>query len=163
MRPDRCSGCLAFGGRSAIDCSIDVDGLIGRPQALLGSAIVPVALCAVLGTFRGSLANTSAALILVLVVVAAASTGYRSAGLLAAVAAGVALDFFLTAPYLTLAITDPADLETAAMLLVVGVAVTMVVQWGHRWQRQVRDRDAYLRRFCRLRSEVHTRPDRQRE
>ena len=119
-------------------------GWIGRPQALLGAAILPVAVSALLGTLRGPLANTSAALILVLVVVAAASTGYRSAGLLAAVAAGVAFDFFLTAPYLALAITDPADIETAVMLLVVGAAVTEVVQWGRRWQRQVRDRDAYL-------------------
>lgn len=117
---------------------------IGRPQALLGAVIVPVATSAVLGLFRGPLANTSAALILVLVVVAAAATGYRSAGLVAAAAAGVGFDFFLTAPYLTLVITDPADIETAVMLLVVGVAVTEVVQWGRRAQRQVRDRDAYL-------------------
>ena len=117
---------------------------IRRPPVVLAAAVVPVATSALLGAFRGSLANTSAALILVLVVVAAACTGYRSAGLVAAVAAGVAFDFFLTAPYVTLAITDPADIETAAMLLVVGVAVTEVVQCGRRAQRQVRDRDAYL-------------------
>ena len=76
--------------------------------------------------------------------VAAACTGFRSAGLVAAVAAGAAFDFFLTAPYLTLVITDPADIETAVMLLVVGVAITEVLQWGRRAQRQVRDRDAYL-------------------
>ncbi len=117
---------------------------IGLPQALVGAAVLPVAAGAALAAFRGSLANTSAALILVLVVVAAACTGFRSAGLVAAVAAGAAFDFFLTAPYLTLVITDPADIETAVMLLVVGVAITEVLQWGRRAQRQVRDRDAYL-------------------
>lgn len=117
---------------------------IGQRQALVGAVLVPVVTSALLGLFRHSLANTSMALILVLAVVAAACTGYRSAGLVSALAAGLAFDFFLTAPYLTLAITDPTDLETAAMLLLVGVAVSELVQWGRRAQQQVRDRDSYL-------------------
>lgn len=110
------------------------------------AVVAQVPVSALLAVFRGTLANTSSALILVLVLVlvAAACTGYRSAGLVAAVAAGAAFDFFLTAPYRTLAISDPVDLETAPILLVVGVSITAVVQWGRRWQRQAHDRDAYL-------------------
>jgi K+-sensing histidine kinase KdpD len=48
--------------------------------------------------FRASFPNTDAALALLLVVVAVAANGYRLAGYLAALAAAVWFDFFLTRP-----------------------------------------------------------------
>ena len=56
---------------------------------------------------------------LVLLVVAAAATGIRLAGIAAALTAAAGFDFFLTAPYHTFAIADPDDIETAVLLLLV--------------------------------------------
>jgi K+-sensing histidine kinase KdpD len=53
--------------------------------------------------------------VLVLWVVAAASTGVRLAGVLAALSSAVWFDFFLTAPYLTFVIIDRADIETTVL------------------------------------------------
>lgn len=82
--------------------------------------------------FRDSIANTDAALVLVLVIVAIATTGDRLAGAVAAVSAGVWFDFFLTAPYENFTINSRQDSETGALLLVVGVAVTEIAVWGRR-------------------------------
>jgi hypothetical protein len=97
-----------------------------------------------LSLIRDLVANTSAALILVLVVVGVACLGYRSAGLVAAVSAGVWFDFFLTVPYLRFVIDDAGDIETMVVLVLIGAAVTEIVQWGRRSQAQLRDRDTYL-------------------
>jgi hypothetical protein len=100
--------------------------------ALLAAVVGPFALAAVLAPFRGSFANTDAALVLVLVVVAVAANGYRLAGVLAALSAGVWFDFFLTPPYESFAINNRVDIETAVLLLLVGVAVTELAVWGRR-------------------------------
>ena len=94
-----------------------------RPLVVLGAAVVPVAACAILALFRDSIANTNAALGLVLLVVAAASTGIRWAGIVAALSSAVGFDYFLTEPYNTLSISDRGDIETALLLLLIGAAV----------------------------------------
>jgi hypothetical protein len=98
----------------------------------------------VLIPFRGSFQNTNAALALVLVVVAFASTGHRVAGVVAALSAGVWFDFFLTVPYERFAIRDQADVETAALLLLVGLGVTEVAIWGRRQQARASRDEGYL-------------------
>ncbi len=108
------------------------------------AAVVPVGACAVLALFRDSVANTNAALGLVLLVVAAASTGIRWAGIVAALSSAIAFDYFLTGPYYTLTITDRADMETAALLLLVGAAVTEVALWGRRQQASASKEQGYL-------------------
>jgi hypothetical protein len=100
-----------------------------------------LAVSAVLVPFRDSFANTDAALLLVLVVVAVAANGYRLAGILAAVSAGVWFDFFLTQPYERFTISNRADIETFVLLLVVGVGVTELAVWGRR-QQALASRDA---------------------
>ena len=80
------------------------------------------------------MANTSVALLLVLVVVAVAALGRRLAGWLAAASVAISFDFFWTEPYQTLAITGRVDVETAVLLLLVGVAVTEIAVWGRRQQ-----------------------------
>jgi K+-sensing histidine kinase KdpD len=92
--------------------------------AVLIALLAPLAVSAVLVPFRGSFANTDAALLLVLVVVAVAANGYRLAGVLGALSAAVWYDFFLTRPYERFTITNRADVETSVLLLVVGVGVT---------------------------------------
>jgi K+-sensing histidine kinase KdpD len=111
---------------------------------LLLSALAPLAASAALAPFRATVATTNAALLLVLIVVAAASTGLRFAGVVAALSSAVFFDFFLTAPFHRLAINDRADVETAVLLVLVGVAVTEVALWGRRQQARASRQQGYL-------------------
>jgi K+-sensing histidine kinase KdpD len=115
-----------------------------RAFIVAGSAAIPPAACAILAVFRDSIANTNAALALVLLVVAAASTGIRWAGITAALSGAASFDYFLTEPYNTLNINDRADLETAVLLLLVGAAVTEVALWGRREQASASRKQGYL-------------------
>ena len=115
-----------------------------RPLVVGLAALLPLAACAVLSLFRDSIANTNAALGLVLLIVAAASTGIRSAGLLAALSSAAWFDFFLTEPYNRFAITDRADIETAVLLMLVGAAVSEVALWGRRQQARASLEQGYL-------------------
>jgi hypothetical protein len=116
-----------------------------RPSIVIGAALlVPPIACAVLSLFRAGFANTNAALVLVLVVVAAAATGIRTAGIAAALSAAVWFDFFLTAPFQNFAILDPTDIETAVLLVLVGLAVTEVALWGRRQQARASREQGYL-------------------
>jgi K+-sensing histidine kinase KdpD len=104
----------------------------------------PLALAAVLVPFRASFPNTDAALALLLVVVAVAAAGYRSAGYLAAASAAAWFDFFLTRPYERFSITGSADIETTVLLLLIGIAVTEIAVWGHRQRAAASRRSGYL-------------------
>jgi hypothetical protein len=115
-----------------------------RPLVVATAAVVPLAACAVFGLFRDSFANTNAALGLVLLIVAAAATGIRPAGLVAALSSAAWFDFFLTEPYNQFTITDRADIETAVLLLLVGAAVTEVALWGRRQQARASREQGYL-------------------
>ena len=83
-------------------------------------------------------------LVLVVWVVAAAATGDRVAGILAAVSSGVWFDFFLTEPYLRFAIADSNDIEATVLLVLISLAVTEVALWGYRQQAQASRRSGYL-------------------
>jgi K+-sensing histidine kinase KdpD len=109
-----------------------------------GAVILPLATCAILATARDSITAATAVLVLVLWVVAAAATGDRVAGLLAAVSAGAWFDFFLTAPYQQFAIKGSDDIEATVLLVVIGLGVTEVALWGHRQQARAAGRSGYL-------------------
>ncbi|HEY5249413.1 MAG TPA: DUF4118 domain-containing protein [Dermatophilaceae bacterium] len=116
-----------------------------RHERLLASGVVaPLAACLILLPFRNNLPNTSSALLLVLVVVAVASAGDRLAGLLAALSAGLWFDFFLTRPYGTFAIISSVDLQTALLLLGVGVAITEIAHRGRKQQAMASAHLGYL-------------------
>jgi len=118
---------------------------IGRDQAaVLAGLAAPLALTAILIPFRDSFPNTNAALALVLVVVTVAATEYRLAGVLASVSAAVWFDFFLTVPYYQFTITRRADVETAALILVIGIAVTEIAVRGRRQHAAAARRAGYL-------------------
>jgi Domain of unknown function (DUF4118) len=107
----------------------------GRDRvATVGGVLVPLAVAAALMPLRNSVANTSVALLLVLVVVGLAMTGRRLTGWVAAVSAAAWFNFFWTEPYQTLVISSRADVETAVLLLLVGIAVTEIAVWGRRQQ-----------------------------
>ncbi len=115
-----------------------------RSAVIAAAAAVPALACAAIAPFRDSIANTNAALVLVLLVVAAAATGIRTAGVVAALSGATWFDFFLTQPYQRLTITNRADIETAALLVLVGLAVTEVALWGRRQQASASRRQGYL-------------------
>ena len=64
------------------------------------------------------------------VVVAIAASGFRVAGLLAALSAAFWLDFFLISPYQPFSVTSAVVFETVFMLLVVGAAVSELAARG---------------------------------
>jgi K+-sensing histidine kinase KdpD len=110
---------------------------VALPAALLAPLLVTIAVV----PFRDDFANTNAALILVLVIVAVAAVASRVAGLLAALSAAVWFDLLLSQPYGQFTISDRTDVETAVLLLAVGVGVTQLAVWGRR-QHALAHRDA---------------------
>lgn len=115
-----------------------------RAAVLSLAVVAPLGLSALVGLVPSLIENTSVALLLVLLVVGAASTGLRPAGLLAAVSGALSFDYFLTAPFHTMRILDRPDLETAVGLLLVGVAVTELALWGRRQQARASQQSGYL-------------------
>jgi K+-sensing histidine kinase KdpD len=104
-----------------------------RDRAAIFLALAaPLAAAAILLPFRADWSNTSAALLLVVAVVAVAAIGNRVAGLLAAIGAAVWFDFFFTVPYERFAIHSSSDITTFAVLLVVGVAVSQLAARARR-------------------------------
>src|SRR5215471_11508786 len=91
--------------------------------ALIAAVVLPVGVAAALVPFRVHLDHAVIALALVAAVVAVAATGGRIPGLLAAVSAAGSFDFFHTRPYNSFSITQRADVESAILLLVVGLMV----------------------------------------
>lgn len=99
---------------------------ISRQARAIGVAIGgigPVVVAGALVGIRDEIVNANVALILVLVVVLAASTGGWQAGAVAAVMSAVSFEFFHTRPYLRLTIASGDDVETTLLLLGVGVSV----------------------------------------
>lgn len=115
-----------------------------RPACRTGAVLAPLVTCAILSAFRDTVTAATAVLVLVLWVVAAAATGDRTAGILAAVSGGVWFDFFLTQPYLRFTIHGSDDVEAAVLLVLISLAVTEIALWGHRQQREASRRSGYL-------------------
>lgn len=97
-------------------------------------AVVTLAVAALLSWGNDSLPGATQSLVLVLCVVAASTTGLRSAGLVASLAAAIGFDYFLTPPYFSLSISDPEDVQVTVLLLLIGLAVIGLAQWGRRHQ-----------------------------
>jgi hypothetical protein len=124
---------------------VDILARFNRHYRLLATGLVaPLVACLILLPVRDSLPNTSAALLLVLVVVGVASAGDRPAGLLAALSAGLGFDFFLTRPYESLSIASAANVQTTLLLLGVGVAVTEIAYRGREQHAMASARLGYL-------------------
>lgn len=115
-----------------------------RNLALTAAVLAPVVVGALLSLVREQIANNNATLVFVLVVVAVAASGYRAAGLLAALVSAASFDFFLTQPYLTFTINDRDDVEAAVLLALIGLAVTEIALWGRRQQARASTRAGYL-------------------
>jgi hypothetical protein len=100
--------------------------------AVAAGLLLPLAVAVVFLPLRSSWSNTNMALVLVVAVVAVAAIGNRLGGALAAVSAAVWFDFFYTVPYERFTIARAADIRTAVLLLVVGVAVSQLAARARR-------------------------------
>jgi K+-sensing histidine kinase KdpD len=108
---------------------------LNRDGAAIAAALAaPLVVVAVLLPFRASWSSTNVALLLVVAVVAVAALGNRVAGALAAVSAAAWFDFFFTRPFERFAIAKPADVTTAVLLLLVGLAVSQLAARARRLQ-----------------------------
>src|SRR4051812_30764481 len=108
---------------------------LGRAgSAVVAALVAPLILSVLLLPVRSSFLNADVALALVVVVVAVAASGNRLAGALAALSAAVWFDFFFTRPYERFTITKAADIETAVLLLLVGLAVSQLAARARRLQ-----------------------------
>lgn len=87
----------------------------------------PFAVAAALVPLRSEMLASNVALVLVVVVVASAIVGGRVGGVLSALSSAVAFDVFFTRPYGSFAIHGRDDVETTALLLVVGLVVGELV------------------------------------
>ena len=91
-----------------------------------------VAIAGVLVPLRSTIDNTNVALVLVLVIVAAASFGAAPPGVTTSVVAALSFNFFHTQPYYSLRISDRFDIITTVLLVVVGLAVGEIAVLSHR-------------------------------
>lgn len=115
-----------------------------RSVVIAFAAGLPLAWCSVAAQLRDDVTAATAALVLVGIVVAAAATGDRLAGVVAAVSGGVWFDYLLTAPFHRFTIEDSDDIEVTVLLVLVGVAVTELALWGGRQQAKASSRAGYL-------------------
>jgi hypothetical protein len=103
--------------------------------ALTAGVVAPLLVGLVLVPFRGTFANTAAALVMVSVIAAVAVMGTRVAGMVASASSAIWFDFFLTPPYEKLTISHRPDLETTIAIVVVGLLVTELAARSRRhWQ-----------------------------
>lgn len=115
-----------------------------RSTVVVFALAAPLVIAATLHAFGDAVTGITAALVLVLVVVAAAASGLRSAGIVAALSAGAWFDFFLTEPYLSFKVADHDEVEATLLLLAVGLAVSEIALWGRRQQARASRRAGYL-------------------
>jgi hypothetical protein len=95
-----------------------------RPWLLAVVAIaVPVAMSLAVVPFRGTVPGATVALGLAIVVSLVAAVGTRITAVIAAVSAALCFDILFTKPYGSFSISNAADVETAALLLVGGLIV----------------------------------------
>jgi Domain of unknown function (DUF4118) len=111
---------------------------------------LPLAVGAALVLVRDDVDNANIALALVVTVVVGAQVGGRLAGAVAAVSAAATFDFFFTLPYLSLTIDSSDDVETTALLLIVGLFVGTISSRSRRAQVAATEARDEIRRVHRL-------------
>jgi K+-sensing histidine kinase KdpD len=101
--------------------SLDGEGVAWAVGGFVASLLIGL----LVEPFRGTIGLENVVILYLLVVVAAAGIGGRAAGIVAAVSAALAYDFFLTSPYHTLVIDSLAQVITVVLLLATGVVVSI--------------------------------------
>jgi Domain of unknown function (DUF4118) len=109
--------------------------LVTKPGVLPFLAVVgPVAVALLLTIGRGHLISADDALILVVVTVAIASAGNRSAAAIAALVSAASFDFLLTRPYESFRISNGTDTTTEVLFVVVGLIVGELAAIGRKYR-----------------------------
>jgi K+-sensing histidine kinase KdpD len=91
----------------------------------IGAFVTSLLIGLLIEPFRGTIGLENVVILYLLVVVVAAAIGGRAAGIVAAVSAALAYDFFLTTPYHTLVIDSLAQVITVAFLVATGIVVSI--------------------------------------
>lgn len=99
---------------------------------MVAALVAPIAAAMALIPWRSRSDTADNAMILVVVIVAVASTGRRTAAAVSALVAALSFDFFLTRPYQSFRISRSSDLVTEILLLVVGLSVGELAARGRR-------------------------------
>jgi hypothetical protein len=122
------------------------------PAALawLSALVLPVGVAAAFIPLRDHVAAADIALLLAVVILVAATLGGRLTGAAAAVEAAVSFDLFFTRPYYSLRINRAEDVETAVLMLIVGVAIGEIVTRGKRHRFAARVSRSNLERVSRI-------------
>lgn len=123
---------------------------IPSPLAWVVAVAGPVVVSVLLVPLRDQIRTSNVALVLVLVVVAAAVLGGRATAAVAALVSVAAFDLFFTHPYGSFAIAGRDDLETAVLLLAVGLIVGELVVRNRRSQVRAAESRAEVVRIRRL-------------
>ncbi|WP_155356953.1 DUF4118 domain-containing protein [Acrocarpospora macrocephala] len=98
-----------------------------RDVVAIGAAVLgPLTVAAVIIPSRATVSTANVALLLVVVVVAVAALGNRFAGAIAALSSAVWFAFLFTQPYEQFAILRSVDLQTAALLVIVGLMTSQL-------------------------------------
>lgn len=123
----------------------------GHPIASWTSALVlPIGVAATCIPLRSHVAAADVALLLAVVILVAATFGSRLTGAVAGVEAAIAFDLFFTKPYYSLRINRAEDVETAVLMLIVGVAIGEIVTRGRRDRHAARVSRSNLERVSRF-------------
>lgn len=120
------------------------------PLAWVVALTGPVVVSAALIPLRDEIRTSNVSLVLVLVVVVAAVLGGRAGGAVAALVSMASFDFFFTRPYYSFTINSRDDVETALLLLVVGLIVGELVVRTRRSETQAAVSRAEVVRVRRL-------------
>lgn len=94
--------------------------------------LAPVLVALLLVPLRAHILNTNLALVLVVVVLGTAVAGGRIAGMVGALSAALAYDFFLTVPYGSFTIERGDDIETTVLLALIGLIAGELVERARR-------------------------------
>ena len=121
-----------------------------REAGLVFGGVAPIAVAAALVGVRDSVQNANIALVLMVVVVLAAALGGRAAGAVSALTGALSFVFFHTRPYLRLTIDSADDVETAVLLLAVGLIVGTLVSGSWRARASAEQATSEIRRIHRV-------------
>jgi hypothetical protein len=95
--------------------------------AWLSATVLPIGVAAAFIPLRAHVAATDVALLLTVVILVAAIQGGHVLGAVAAFLAALSFDLFFTRPYYSLRIDRAEEIETAVLMLIVGVAIGEIV------------------------------------